>query len=329
MIVSGKGSGREYTPWPGLLTPLLLLSVGVCGVQWLRIIPLGYALSPEGTVLLAIGWSLTFLGFLESQAQVLPWVFLNGVRDLTSQWHGIDTFVAGINVLLYAGMVVLLQPYPKPLRKKFLFGIAAFGLLGTFGHHHYASPQPLFLKYFAFFASMVAVISFVRHMQGFRKQKRTLPGPNRDLFQLLLSAEAWTLVAVGSGVLFAIPQINFYIHGTYLIISHAMGSMIGINLLIIIAAGLHFCGYDKPNASSSLRWGLPILNFSLMLLWIGLTIPSLLKAMERTHSTFQFYQPLVEPWLMFFPLAGVGLFAGIFALCSELLWAAASDRGAR
>lgn len=326
MILMGKGSGREYAPWPPLLTLPLIFATAICTLQLIRRLPETFRFSPEGAVLLSIGWLLTFFGFVETQSFLLPWVHQNGVKDLTSQWHGIDTFVAGINVLLYAGMILLLQPYPKPLRKRLLFAIAGFGLLGTFGHHHYVSPQPLFLKYFAFLASMVAVLSFIRHVQGYRKQQKVIPGSDEPLLKLLLTAEAWTLVAVGTGVLFAIPQINFYIHGTYLVISHAMGSMIGINFIIIVAAGLCYCGYSKQGSSHSIRWGLPILNISLIVFWLGLAIPSIIKGFARIDSSYQAFHPVLEPWLVLFPIAGIGLFTGIFVLASEVIWATASSR---
>ena len=320
LILGGEASGREYAPWPITLSPLLLISVGlglaILGSHYPKL----YSLSPEGTVLLSLGWLLTFAGFFEVHSYLLPFVYNNGVRDLTSQWHGIDTFVAGINVMLYAGMIVLLQQRPKPLRKRFMFIIAGFGLLGTFGHHHYVSPQPGFLKIFAFLASMVAILSFVRHIHSLAKEAKLNNDARHPLMSLMLTAETWTIVAVGSGILFAIPQVNFYIHGTYIIIAHAMGSMIGINYIIIIGAGMVFCGYKRTDSEFSTRWAIRMLNAGLVLLWIGLTIPSLIKGISRTHESFQAYSSKVESWFVVFPISGLLLVAAIFVLSSELAW---------
>ncbi|MGC9452607.1 MAG: cbb3-type cytochrome c oxidase subunit I [Oceanipulchritudo sp.] len=319
-VLNGKISGREYVSWPSYATPFLLASIAAMGWRGILQFRSLQSLSPEGSILLGIGWLLTFSGFIEAQLFLIPWVFENGVRDLTSQWHGIDTFVAGINVILYAGMIFLMQHKPKPLRKTLLFTIAGFGLLGTFGHHHYVSPQPGYLKVFAFLASMVAVISFVRHLHGVKREMAS--NQRKDpVFNLLLTAEFWTLVAVGSGILFAIPPLNFYVHGTYLIIIHAMGSMIGINFVIMIAAASVFCHNQNESSAFSNRSELWLLNGSLLVLWVGLAIPSVIKGILRTNLTFQQYMPRVEPWLLVFPVAGMGLLWGILLLSGDLILA--------
>ncbi len=320
LILRGEASGREYAPWPIAVSPLLLISVGLGLAILASHYSELYSLSPEGTVLLSIGSLLTFTGFIEVHSYLLPSVYNNGVKDLTSQWHGIDTFVAGINVMLYAGMIILLQQRPKPLRKKLMFIIAGFGLLGTFGHHHYVSPQPGFLKIFAFLASMVALLSFLRHIHSLAQEAKLKNDARHPLMSLMLTAETWTIVAVGSGILFAIPQINFYIHGTYIIIAHAMGSMIGINYIIIVAAGMVFCGTKQSDSAFSTRWALRILNAGLVLFWVGLTIPSIIKGNSRTHESFQAYATKVESWFVVFPIAGLLLVSAIFVLSSELAW---------
>jgi nitric oxide reductase subunit B len=313
-------SGREYISWVSPVSLPLIASIVTIAYVILRKPGSIIQASPEGMWLHALGWILIALGLVEVQGYHVPFIFRNGVRDLTQQWHGIDIIIAGLNVVLYSGMLFLLQKKPKPLRKRWMFAIATFGLLGTFGHHHYISPQPVYLKWFAFLASMVAVLSFLRHIRGYRKEigaNNLQPDP---IMPLLLSAEFWTIVAVGSGIIFAIPQINFYVHGTYLIVVHAMGSMIGINVLIIIAAGLLFMRYQAAASESAIKWGVRMVNLSLVLLWVGLGIPSIMKGIMRVSSDYQSFHPVLEPWYMLFPLVGLLLLAGLFVLLSEVIW---------
>ena len=319
-LLMGKTSGREYITWLPELSLILLPAVLLIAGTVLRHFKALSAASPEGYWLLLIGWLLTSFGLIETHSFLLPFIFGNAVRDLTSQWHGIDTVVAGVNVLLYAGLIFVLQRQPKPLRKVWLYLIAGFGLLGTFGHHHYASPQPGYLKAFAFAASMVAILSFFRHIVGYQKEWKAHKETPHPVMPLILSAEYWTIVAVGSGILFAIPQINFFVHGTYLIVIHAMGSMIGINFMIVMAAGLLFMDYEPAHSCASIRWGVRMVNWALMMLWVGLAIPSLIKGILRTRESYQQFFPLAEPWLALFPICGMLLFAGVFVLASEVIW---------
>lgn len=316
----GHTTGREYISWPPILGILLISSILLITYSVVQHFKLLAQASPEGTWLLMLGWLLTGLGFIETHGFLIPFIFNNGVRDLTVQWHGIDTVIAGINILLYAGMIFVLQQRPKLLRKHWFFLIAGFGLLGTFGHHHYASPQPGYLKLFAFAASMVAILSFIRHIISYQIKQIKQQNEPHPAMPLLLSAEYWTIIAVGSGILFAIPQINFYVHGTYLIVVHAMGSMIGINFMITIAAALLFMDYNPDHSKSAIKWGVRITNLALTFLWIGLAIPGIMKGVLRTHQSYQQFFPKIEPWLILFPICGILLFAGIFILTSEVIW---------
>jgi nitric oxide reductase large subunit len=319
-LLMGITSGREYVSWVPLLSLILIPAVLLTTCTVIQRFRELSTASPEGYWLLVLGWLLTAFGLIETHEFLVPYIFSNGVRDLSSQWHGIDTIIAGVNVMLYAGMIFVLQQKPKPLRKRWLYFFAGFGLLGTFGHHHYASPQPGYLKVFAFAASMVAILSFFRHLNGYLKEWKQEKQEPHPIMPLVLAAEYWTIVAVGSGILFAIPQINFYVHGTYLIVIHAMGSMIGINFMIIIAAALLFMGYEPNHSRTAIKWGVRMTNWALSLLWVGLAVPSLIKGILRTHQSYQQFFPLTEPWLILFPICGLLLFAGIFVLTSELVW---------
>jgi hypothetical protein len=112
-----------------------------------------------------------------------------------------------------------------------LFIVAASGLLLTFSHHHYQSPQATWLKDVAFLSSLLAAVAFVHH---FRTWRRAAPAETK-LTVLLGIAERWTLFSVATGFLMALPMLNVLMHGTYVVVAHAMGSMIGVNAILIFA----------------------------------------------------------------------------------------------
>ncbi|MBK6929500.1 MAG: hypothetical protein IPH12_01050 [Saprospirales bacterium] len=207
-ILAGHYSGREYISWPVYLTPLLLAPVLANVFRLFQSARALSAANPEGFWLLVSGHLFIVGGGVESHFWLIPSVGGNFVKDLTVQWHGIDTFIAGINISLYGVSVFTLNQHPKPLRSGWLYVIALFSLLFTFGHHHYVSPQPFSLKMLAFAASMVAVLSLLKHTKEYRKQIRQKTQKDA-LYQLVTAITFWMLVSIGTGILFAIPTSIF------------------------------------------------------------------------------------------------------------------------
>ncbi len=315
----GLGSGREYMSWSAPVALLLLLPVVLGFLQVVRNRAQLTARSPEGTWLLGLGFGLLGVGLLESYLWMLPAVGAHFVRDLTVQWHGIDAFIAGLNVCLYGASMFLMDKTARPLRKQTLLLVATFSLLFTFGHHHYASPQPAFLKVFAFVASMLAISSFVRHSRAYFSSRATKCVDDNGVEGLMRSVQLWTIVSLLSGILFAIPQLNVYLHGTHLVLIHAMGSMIGISL--IIYAGIFKSSPLRLSDSQARRVRLCVraINLSLIALWIALGAGGLYKGIARIETDYLLFAPkLVWMYGAFLALGGV-LAVAMVALSVEAL----------
>lgn len=320
-IAHGWTSGREYLGWAPSLTPLLLLSLAILlgrvATNWTW---LGKE-APEGFWLLGLGLIFTLVGLIESQLYLFEQVGGDLVRNLSVQWHGLDTIIAGINAGIYGGAICLTSQRAKSLRPGWLFAFAAFSLLFTFSHHHYLSPQPSFLKWLALAASLIAALSFVRHGTAVLRTATTQSERWKPLSALLFSAEVWTVVAMGSGILFALPNLNLIAHGTHLILIHAMGSMIGINFLLIVMCGFIATGSADRLCRHTTRWGLRSLNLGLVGLWIALGTAGWIKGTMRLTSGYADYNPAVQTWLIGFPILGAILMIGLFLLSFELLGA--------
>lgn len=318
LVALGHFSGREYIAWPPYLMPFLMAPLVLLVIELWRVRPQAAERSPEAFWLLFTGVGLLLFGLAETQLYLLPAIGGDPVRDLTVQWHGLDAVFAGINVSLYGAAVFFLEPKAKPLRPLPLFSLAGFSMLFTFGHHHYVSPQPSFLKVLALIASLIAAISFVRHLQIYGKLLARNSEERPAHFFLLRSAEWWTVVAIGSGIVFAIPQLNLYIHGTYLVVMHAMGSMIGINVFIILAGGFAMVGY-RENSAANIRLGARLVNYSLAGLWVVLAVPSLYRGFLRLEHDFPVIEEAMRPYLWSFPALGLVLLVGLFLVCFEFL----------
>lgn len=323
-LAAGITSGREYISWHPALSLLLFAAVFDAALQVFRAWRVLLLRSPESLWLIGLGCLFILLGLIESHLWLLPDIGYNSVRDLTVQWHGLDVFFAGINAALYGCAIQVTSRQGKPLRNRSLFIIAIASMLFTFGHHHYVSPQPGFLKILALVASLLAMVSFVRHLRA----TQAMGEQSSPILPLLKAVETWTLVAVGSGILLAIPYVNTVLHGTYAVVIHAMGSMIGVNLMIILAGGLAIVGMETPLRAGRIRFGVRVINYALTTLWVGLTSIAVMEGLLRVNTDYLMISAKLRPMLYIFPVAGSVLLFGLFYLCVEL-WRgcqAATDR---
>jgi len=314
-IALGYGSGREYVSWHPAASVPLLAAMAASAIGIFRVRSGLFRFAPEGGWLIGTGYAFVMLGLVESHLWLWPWVGLDSVRDLTVQWHGIDLLFAGMNVALYGAAAALVsQRQPTP-RRSSLYAIALFSLLFTFGHHHYASPQPGFLKTLAVVASLLAIVSFLRHARAARRGEAH---GNAPIWQAPIRAAAlWTLVATGSGILLAIPQVNTLYHGTYTIVIHAMGSMIGALFMLVIAGSLVVAGRFADG--QRIRLGVRLVNGSLAALWVYLLALGTFEGLARVGADPLLVSQQLRPWMAGFALLGAVLLAGISLLCLELI----------
>lgn len=318
-LLLGIGSGREYFSWPPLLSIPLISTVSILVYLLYRKFIDFSSKSPEGAWLIGFGSVFILIGLIESLLWNIPSLGNNIVKDLTVQWHGIDTFFTGLNAFLYGVGILVLKNNFKPLRRKWLYIIAAFSLLFTFGHHHYISPQPEFLKILAFIASMIAMFSFLKHFKAYRKKEISNYASRSAMQSLFRSVEIWTIVSFASGILFAIPHVNTIVHGTFLIVIHSMGSMIGVQYVLVHVAG--FSIFSSINAASEkrIKLGIKLLNTSLILMWLSFGIAGLIKGYMRFDHHYIEINHLAQYALYFLPVLGAILLSGIYLISSELI----------
>lgn len=318
-LIFGKFSGREYFSWPPIFSIPLILSVLImCFLLFKRFNYL-FGKSPEGSWLVGFGIIFIVIGLSESLAWLIPSVGNNFVKDLTLQWHGIDTFFAGLNAFLYGIGVFVIQKDPKPLRKRGLYIIAIFSLLFTFGHHHYVSPQPQFFKILAFIASMIAMFSFIKHLRAYKNGAKHHEGSKSAMEMMFKAVELWTIVSFGTGILFAIPQINLIVHGTYLVVIHAMGSMIGVQLVLIFIAGFSVFEIKTEKAETNIKHGIKMLNLFLILMWLLMGAAGIIKGIMRMDSNYYEINNVTKNFLYLLPFLGLMLFSAISLISVELI----------
>lgn len=310
--LAGQFSGREYITWPPVVTMVLVFALALTPVTVLWNWRAFTFRSPEAGWLLLTGSLLVPLGLVEEGLRLHHVLGLaaDPGRDLTVQWHALDTVIAGWSMVLYGIGILLTGSRVGRLRGGWLFALAAIGILADFGHHNYASPQAHVIKIVSFSATMLAVVSFVRHVAACRRAR-----PTDQTMGMLRFVEFWTLFAVGTGVLLAIPPINLYAHGTYVIVAHTMGSMIGVNSLLLLAAGFRLSGVESWFRSAAVRatsYGL--LGFCLVLAALGIA-----RGVLRVDHDFLEWKVWLKPYLVLIMFSAIPLTLGLTTLAVDFV----------
>jgi nitric oxide reductase subunit B len=96
-------------------------------------------------------------------------------------------------------------------------------------------PQSHLVKWVAFIISMLEIIILFRVVWDIA---RSVSVKKRDQYDSMThwinASKWWTGAMLFSSILISIPPLNALIHGTYVVTAHAMGTMIGIDSIILL-----------------------------------------------------------------------------------------------
>jgi nitric oxide reductase subunit B len=309
-VARGAFSGREYITWPWPTTlPLLaalLLSLGLAARRARHLT----AHSSEAAWFILLGLVLLPAALAEAHLYHGPAVGAAIGRDLTVQWHALDTFIAGWSLVLYGIGILILPAGSKPMRGGWLFALAAIGILMDFGHHNYPSPQERLIKIVSFSATMLASVSFVRHVRSLARRD----GLADDVRFGLRHVEYWTLFAVGSGIAMAVPWVNLYVHGSYFVVAHTMGAIIGVNSLILYVAAGALSGAAAPGRRDRIRWNSAALAlFCVVLMGLGIAKGVLRVDLDPLQTYYR-----LKPFYGLISAAGIPLVLSMLCLVADL-----------
>jgi len=323
-LIGGVFSGREYIGFhPIWSVPILL---GWMLFAWNFFSHLGKGLwhRPVHVTMWAVGVLFFTYTFIEQHAWLLDRVFADPLVDLRVQWKATGTLVGSFNLFVYGSMYYLGvklsndESYAHSRLAYALFGVGLLNSFTNFGHHTYHLPQNHLVKWISFVISMTEIIILTRVVWDLSAMlKSRCPGPACPVKWFLSAAKWWTGYILATSIVISIPPLNALIHGTTVVMGHAMGAMIGIDAMVLFAAMTWMTieiyqrhGYEPTVLESAKfrRW-IVGLNIGVVLLVGSLTIYGLITAGYR-------YMGLAEPsWAIgskYFIFAGSGVIAASF-----------------
>jgi len=241
--VLGVFSGREYMGFhPIYSIPIML---GWIMFAWNFFANLGKGLlsRPVYVTMWSVGTLFFMYTFTEQHAWLLPSVFSDPIVDMRLQWKATGTLVGSFNLFVYGALYyvgVKLSGNESYAHSRLAYALFAVGLLNSFtnfAHHTYHLPQSHTVKWISFVVSMAEILLLTRvvwDIAAMVKSKRPSPPCGIQLF--IKATKWWTGFILVSAILISIPPINSLIHGTRLVMGHAMGAEIGIDAMALFAA---------------------------------------------------------------------------------------------
>ncbi len=291
LLLFGFYGGREYF---FVATPVSLLAlfgwvvfaIAYCRDRWE---PLQGLPAYRWMWLTSLG--LFVYAFVETHVFLLPYFQTHPLRDLAVEWKSYGTLVGSFNLLVYGALIYLgqqLNPASNYAHSRLAFGLFFVGVFNSFtnfGHHTYHLPQTELVKWTSFLVSMTEIIILAKVVSDtFGWSRRLQQHRKWDAITWLLCATSfWTLVNLVASIAISIPPLNSLIHGTLVVASHAMGSMLGIDTMGLLAVLLwmHQSDLRQSSAPPMPRWPVWLLNVGVALIWGSLTTVGLQDSFRR------------------------------------------------
>lgn len=332
-VCAGVFSGREYIGGHWVWSVLIYLGWILFAWNFFSVV----GLSLKGKPAFVYMWYTSLLFFLWTFAEGHAWhLALVGdypVRDLAIQWKSYGTMAGSFNLLVYGSLGYLGCCLSKDSRYGysntafFLFFVGVLNSFTNFGHHTYHIPQSHLVKWISYVISMTELIIVVKYLLslGALLRARTARSQNPGVSFIVGMATVWSFLLVGIAVVIAVPPVNTLIHGTHFVVAHAMGSMLGIDCMLLWAALLYIIQRMVPSQRRLLTSGSVVPVFSLVSLGIFLLV--LLLSVKGLLTGYLRYMGPVAPappgFLTWFPQLFVilGALLGVAILYVNGAWA--------
>ncbi len=205
--------------------------------------------------------------FIENYLWIFPYFRSHFITDMTIQWKANGALVGAVNQIIYGVAFYLMEKISKDTKTSFhklsfaMYFLGLFNLIFNWGHHIYLVPTEKIIHYIAYAVSMTEWIILIKIFYNWNNQlKENTTFYNFFPYRFLMAADYWVVLNLGMALLMSIPAINLYTHGTHITVAHAMGTTIGINTMIILAACFYFI---KPLFISK-----RVLKFNSLIFWV-------------------------------------------------------------
>lgn len=258
--------------------------------------------------------------FIENYLWLFPYFKNHFIADMTIQWKVNGSLVGSINQLIYGVAFYLMEKISGNEKSSFqklsfaMYFLGLFNLMFNWGHHIYILPTEKYIHYIAYIVSMTEWIILIRIFYLWGNQlSQDVKHYHFFPYRFLMASDYWVLLNLCLAIFMSIPAVNLFTHGTHITVAHSMGTTIGINTMIILAAAFYFIQPTFKNAKfykiiATLFW---VVQLVLVLFLVALTAMGVNKAYwryEQVDSQFSDMFTTSMPYITTFIITGTLLF---------------------
>lgn len=294
-LLAGRFTGREYLGYQPVFSVLILVGWMLFAWNYFSLVGCRLKNRPAYIYMWSVAMVLFVISFTEGHLYLIGAVSGQPVWDTAIQWKSNGTLVGTFNLLAYGSLMYVsgrIRGDDSYAYSRTAFALLFVGLLNTFtnyGHHTFHLPQSAWIHWISFAVSMLETIILARVFL--------------DLLALTIS----------------VPPLNALIHGTHVVVAHSMGSMLGINSMILWGALAYMlqCVLAPAGRSASdtrVRWAIPFLSLFLIVFLVSFLGNGIATGLDRylgpsgpDWSVIQQAFPAIMAW------SGLGL-------ASTILW---------
>ena len=330
-LLMGVSTGRENLGFHPAFSAVLLFGWLCFAFNLLKRLKHGFWGQPIYVWFWTIGTLYFIYTFVEGHAYLLPGVFESPIRDLQVQWKSCGTLVGSFNFLMYGSLTYVGEKmsgdktYGQSPVAFWLFGVGCLNSFTNYVHHTYHLPQTETVKWVAFIVSMMEVIILVKLMVDLGKMLATRKSgaPFCGRGGWLTQAKYWTVAMLFTSIVISVPTFNTLIHGTQLVMGHAMGATVGIDTLVLLGTS-SWLVYELRGDAVKARLDAPITKVSLLLVSLSLAVlVTWLSVAGLAHGATRYYGEPTPEWVstsrLLLPIVGAALGVGLVIATWRLL----------
>jgi len=304
-LLSGISTGREYLGFHPVFSAILLAGWFAFAWNFLKRLRHGFWEQPIYLWFWTVGTLFFVYTFVEGHSYLLPSVFEQPVRDLQVQWKSCGTLVGSFNFMMYGSLVYVGEKlsgdkkYAQSSIAFWLFGVGCLNSFTNYAHHTYHLPQNELIKWIAFIVSMLEIIILFKLLMDIAKMvANRAPRQFCGRASWFLHAKWWTAAMLLTSIVISIPNLNSVVHGTHVIVGHAMGTTIGIDTLVLLGCASWICCEVRGDASRQVLdsrlqkfalWGVS-LSLAILVIW--------LSAAGTSHGWHRFLGEATPDWVV-------------------------------
>lgn len=306
--------GREYWEFPPQISLLIALAWVIFIFQFVKAVRT-LSTWPVYIWMWFTGLVFFLFTFIENYLWVFPYFSENFVRDTTIQWKVNGSLVGSWNQLVYGSAFYLMERIGGDKKSGYsalafaMYFLGLFNLMFNWGHHIYTLPTQAYVRYVSYLVSMTEWVFFLRIVYNWKKSLNTAQKHIHYFpYLFLLAADVWVFFNLTLALLMSVPAINLYTHGTHVTVAHAMGTTIGINTMILLAACFEFMSDEKRlRQVRMMKYAFWLLQISLLVFWLTLLVMGATRGawqMQEQRTPFSVMMAGMQFWFRVFVYSG-------------------------